>query len=125
MALLSNKKVSVFNESLINLMEMLLEKHWNKRSEIFEEMKANPESSNETKSSKKAAFIMDQMHTLLDAERQPEANLVNKFDLCSQDPEILQDYDDLFVNQKLGSRKNFLMQRRVQVTPTLILFSKM
>jgi hypothetical protein len=47
MALLSNKKVSVFNESLINMMEMLVHDHWNKKSEIFEEMKANPENSND------------------------------------------------------------------------------
>jgi hypothetical protein len=57
MALLSNKKVSVFNESLIKFMEKLVRDHWNKKGDVFEEVKSNPESDG--KSSNKAAFIID------------------------------------------------------------------
>ena len=64
------------------------------------------------------------MHNTLDLEKQAEVDLVKKFNQCANDPDILREYDELFCQKKNGMRSNFLMQRRVQITPTVVKFSR-
>ena len=60
------------------------------------------------------------MHEHLDVEKSPDVNLVRKFKQCAQDPEVMQEYEELYCKVD----NNFLMQRRVSITPTMILYSR-
>ena len=50
MALLSQRKVSLFNESLIKLMEMLMADHWNRRDMDDEEKPQQQQPGDEKES---------------------------------------------------------------------------
>lgn len=63
MALLSEKKVLLFNESLLKLMDSLLEKHWNSQDSV----------------ASFGAFLIDKMHFTLDPEIRPFENLCKVF----------------------------------------------
>jgi hypothetical protein len=63
------------------------------------------------------------MHGMLDVERNPEVNLIKKFEDCTRDAETNQEYEEIFYKKK-GKMLNFLMQRRITISPTLILISR-
>ena len=60
---------------------------------------------------------------MLDVERNPEVNLIKKFEDCTRDAETNQEYEEIFYKKK-GKMLNFLMQRRITISPTLILISR-
>ena len=124
MALLSQRKASIYNDSLIMLMELLCSDDWNRGDDLDASSDSEDLVTND-KNTTKAAFIIDKMHTTLCCVEYPETNLVKKFKMCADDPQVLQEYDDL-ITQRQESKKvnNFLIQRRVKVTPTMILYSR-
>ena len=63
MALLSENKVSLFNPSIIHLMDSLIEKRWN----------------NNDRTANFSAFIIDKMHYELDSVNEPYEDLVQVF----------------------------------------------
>lgn len=102
MALLSEKKVLLFNDSLISLMERLIEKRWN-ASDV---------------NASYCAFILDKMHFELDPETSPYENLCNMFDEVRKNKENDVEYQDLMRSE------NFFRQYRICVTPSLIRYAR-
>jgi hypothetical protein len=63
------------------------------------------------------------MHSMIDMERNPDINLITKFEACTKETEILQQYDELCLKEN-DKGNNFLLQRRITITPTLIIVSR-
>ena len=76
MALLSENKVSLFNQSMLELMSFLLQKQWN----------------NSEASANFAAFILDNMHFELDPVRRPDENLNKVFTTIRKEPRVNQEF---------------------------------
>ena len=100
LALLSQDKVNIFSDSLIQFMEYLI---------------AMSGFNNTEKLSHRGANIIDQMITgeILDFKKQPEINFIQTFQRYKQSTNFTEEeiskQDDL----------NFMKQRRLMVTPTL------
>lgn len=100
MALLSANRVSLFNESLLGLIRTLIEQGWNERAQTQDY----------------GAFLIDLMQFYLDPVQRPFEDLVAAFSKVNNN-------DNLIEYQESSSQLNFMRQRRVMVTPTLIKFS--
>lgn len=100
LALLSQDKVNIFSDSLIQFMEYLI---------------AMSGFNNTEKLSHRGANIIDQMITgeILDFKKQPEINFIQTFQRYKQSTNFTEEeiskQDDL----------NFMKQRRLMITPTL------
>ena len=102
MALLSEKKVLMFNPSLTALMDRLLEKGWN----------------NQDQQASFAAFVLDKMHFELDPEARPYQDLAALFQTVRQDRETELEFADGLRSQ------NFFRQYRICVTPSLVRYTR-
>lgn len=87
MALLSQRKASIYNDSLIMLMEMLCAEDWNQQKDLDQSSDSEDGMHDSLdKSTTKAAFIIDKMHGTLCCVEWPETNLVKRFKMCADDP---------------------------------------
>jgi len=101
MSLLSNSKVSIFNENLLGLMKVLVEENWCK-----------PDQTSDY-----GSVLIDKMQFYLDPIKRPYEDLIVLFAKENKNPENLADYHEE------AHQTNFMKQRRVMVTPTLIRYS--
>ena len=100
MSLLSSNKVSMFNDSLLALMKMMIDQGWNNRNET----------------SDYGSFLIDNMQFTLNPSKKPYEDLIQAFSKHNNN-------DNLTEYQQSSTQINFMRQRRVMITPTLIRFS--
>ena len=100
MALLSENKVTLFNDSIITLMQLFVGKEWN----------------SDDKYADFGSFLLDKMHLKLDPIKMPYHDLVEVFKAS-----ITEEHKEEFEESRKGL--NFLRQHRVNITPTLIKFT--
>ena len=100
LALLSENKITLFNDSIITLVKLLIAKGWSLTQDTADY----------------GSFLLDKMHMHLNPHKMPYHDLVELFKE-QKTPENDEEFED--------SRKslNFLRQHRVNVTPTLIKFT--
>ena len=100
MALLSENKVTLFNDSIITLMQLLIAKGWS----------ASEETANY------GSFLLDKMHLSLDPKKNPFQDLAELFKEQKN-----KENEEEFTESRTDL--NFMRQHRVNITPTLIKFT--
>ena len=80
MALLSQNRVSLYNDTILMLMSNVLKAKWNDRES----------------SSNFCAFLLDKMHFKLDPQARPYENLINLFKEMRSDLEINEDFNEVY-----------------------------
>ena len=100
MSLLSSNKVSLFNETLLNLIKVMIEQGWNAGNR-------NPDYG---------SMLLDNMQFSLDPVQRPYEDLIEAFKRQNND-ENLEEYEELV------KQVDYMRQRRVMMTPTLMRFS--
>ena len=103
LALLSENKVSIFNETLITLMKNLHEKNWSQTEDTADY----------------GSFLLDKMHIYLEPKKMPYIDL-NEFFIESKEKNKKELEDEFMATR---NNLNFMIQHRVIVTPTLIKFT--
>lgn len=98
--MLSSNKVSLFNETLLNLIKVMIEQGWNAGNR-------NPDYG---------SMLLDNMQFSLDPVQRPYEDLIEAFKRQNND-ENLEEYEELV------KQVDYMRQRRVMMTPTLMRFS--
>lgn len=100
MALLSENKITLFNDSIVTLVQLLIAKGWSLTQDTADY----------------GSFLLDKMHLQLDPKKVPYHDLVELFKEQKN-----KENDDEFEDSR--TNLNYLRQHRVNITPTLIKFT--